>query len=585
VFAWTDEWHRAGHDVNDWDFGLVDRSREPKPALELARAAFAAAPFGTKDDWPRVSVIVCARNGARVIGDCISALRGLDYPDYETIVVDDGSSDRTAEIASVRGARVITTSGVGLSAARNIGIDASDGVIVAFCDDDCRPERDWLRYLVRTFSSGAHVGVGGPNLPPPAGVVGDSVAQAPGGPTHVLLSPTLAEHIPGCNMAFRRSALDAVGCFDPQFHTAGDDVDICWRLLDAGGTLGFSPAAMVWHEPRSTVRGYARQQLGYGRAEALLERKWPDRYNGVGHLDWSGATHGGRTRRSLWRSRWRVYHGPTGTSPFQSVYSRPVGTGALFPLAPERYFLLAALAVATLFQVVGQPVLPRVPGLGVPLAVLLLAACAASMVAQAMLWSTSLVLDRSLPRRRRLTLRVLVFWLCLLQPLTRMYGRTHQGLTPWRHRGPRTPAVPRSRTVSAWSESWMAPELWAERLANRLSGAGAQVLRGSDFDTWDLQVRVGPLAAARVRLAIEEHGEGRQMLRFKVWPRIHLEPMAGVAVVGTSAGYALTTHSLISGAMLAIAATWLGARIASQAAAASVLPTHLASKLPDRVRS
>ena len=95
----------------------------------------------------------------------------------------------------------------------------------------------------------------------------------------MLLSDREAEHIPGCNMAFRREALEAIGGFDPQFRVAGDDVDICWRLQDAGHRLGFSPAAVVWHRRRDSVRAYWRQQRGYGAAEALLERKWPDRYS------------------------------------------------------------------------------------------------------------------------------------------------------------------------------------------------------------------------------------------------------------------------------------------------------------------
>jgi hypothetical protein len=88
-----------------------------------------------------------------------------------------------------------------------------------------------------------------------------------------------AEHIPGCNMAFRTANLRAIGGFDPQFRTAGDDVDVCWRLQERGWTLGFNPAAVVWHHRRASLRAYWRQQVGYGRAEALLERKWPGKYS------------------------------------------------------------------------------------------------------------------------------------------------------------------------------------------------------------------------------------------------------------------------------------------------------------------
>src|SRR3954452_19539586 len=75
VFAWTDEWHRGGHDIDDWDFGLTDRARRAKPALEAVSRAFADAPFADAParTWPRVSVVVCTYNGARTLDECLAA--------------------------------------------------------------------------------------------------------------------------------------------------------------------------------------------------------------------------------------------------------------------------------------------------------------------------------------------------------------------------------------------------------------------------------------------------------------------------------------------------------------------------------
>src|SRR5207245_6930080 len=101
-----------------------------------------------------------------------------------------------------------------------------------------------------------------------------------------------AEHIPGCNMAFRKEALEAIGGFDPVFRTAGDDVDVCWRLRDRGGIIGYAPAAVVWHHRRKSIRKFWKQQVGYGKAEALLERKWPARYSSIGQLSWLGRIYG-----------------------------------------------------------------------------------------------------------------------------------------------------------------------------------------------------------------------------------------------------------------------------------------------------
>lgn len=147
------------------------------------------------------------------------------------------------------------------------------------------------------------------NLLPPHSKPGATcVAHSPGGPTHVLLSDRIAEHIPGCNMAFRHERLVAIGGFDAQFRVAGDDVDVCWRLQQRGWQPGFSPGAVVWHHRRSNVRAYWKQQRNYGIVESLLARKWPEKYNMAGHLTWRGRLYGPGVA-SLMGLRERVYHG------------------------------------------------------------------------------------------------------------------------------------------------------------------------------------------------------------------------------------------------------------------------------------
>src|SRR5204862_291020 len=158
-----------------------------------------------------------------------------------------------------------------------------------------------------------------------------------------------AEHIPGCNMAFRRSCLRAIGGFDPQFRVAGDDVDVCWRLQQHGWTLGFSPAAVVWHHRRNSVRTYLRQQKGYGKAEAMLERKWPEKYNVAGHLKWSGRVYGIPYVR--WRTG-RIYHGIWGLAPFQSLYEPAPTVMDALPMMPEWYLLVGLLGGARMFVAV-----------------------------------------------------------------------------------------------------------------------------------------------------------------------------------------------------------------------------------------
>ena len=345
VFSWTDEWHRGGFEIEDWDFGLTTRGRVPKPALRTVREAYSNIPLAAGSKWPSVSVVVCTHNGARTLEECLHHATRLDYPNFEVIVVDDGSTDDSAEIAERAGVRLIRLKNGGLSRARNIGWQASKSELVAYTDDDAYPDRHWLCYLAATFLRTDYSALGGPNIPPPDdGLVADAVGYAPGGPSHVLLDDTTAEHIPGCNMAFRRSHLAAVDGFDPQFRVAGDDVDLCWRLQERGWKLGFCPPAVVWHHRRGLISTYWKQQKGYGKAETLLERKWPDKYNVIGHPSWHGRVYG-PDAGPRFACVSRIYHGTWGMAPFQSLYQSPPDFLRSFPLMPEWILITALLGV------------------------------------------------------------------------------------------------------------------------------------------------------------------------------------------------------------------------------------------------
>ena len=135
-----------------------------------------------------------------------------------------------------------------------------------------------------------------------------------------MLDDEEAEHLPGCNLAVTCTAFDTIGGFDPQFHTAGDDVDFCWRLRDAGFRLGFVPGAFVWHRRRPTIGAFLRQQLGYGRAEHLLLAKHPARFSKRGDAKWQGFIYGGGPVRVMADSI--IYHGPMGAAGYQAITNR-----------------------------------------------------------------------------------------------------------------------------------------------------------------------------------------------------------------------------------------------------------------------
>jgi len=545
VFSWTDEWHRGGHDVVDWDFGLVDRERRPKPALAAIQNAFAGAPFSSARPWSRVSVVVCTHNGERTLPECLKRLSSLTYPDYEVIVVNDGSTDASGDIARAHDAILVETEHRGLSFARNAGIERASGEIVAFLDDDAYPDSDWLHYVAASLRANAHAGVGGPNIPPgDDGLVADCVALSPGAPIHVLISDREAEHVPGCNMAFRRSALEEIGGFDERFRVAGDDVDVCWRLQESGRTLGFSAGAVVMHRRRDSMRRYLRQQYGYGKAEALLERKWPSRYNRAGSSSWSGRIYDspamGTTRR-----RAMVRYGTWGSGLFQSIYEPAPGMLSNLLLMPEFLLLIAALGGISALGLLWAPLLFALPLFGAGVLASLWRALANG-------WRA----NRPVPGRpavETLLRRGVTATFFLLQPLARLAGRLRNGLSPWRRRLRPGAAWPRPRTVKVWSETWREPRARIQDLQDALAANGGFVRSGGPFDRWDLDLRAGPLGGVKIRTVVEEHGGGRQLMQAKIWPRVSAIGLIVALLLTLLSAYAMVGDQVGVGVVIGVA--------------------------------
>ena len=326
-------------------------------------------------------------------------------------------------------------------------------------------------------------------------------------------------------MAFRKSCLEAFGGFDPQFRVAGDDVDVCWRLQQRGWTLGFSPAAVVWHHRRNSVRAYLRQQNGYGKAEALLEKKWPGKYNAAGQLKWAGRVYGIPYVR--WRAG-RIYHGIWGLAPFQSLYEPGPGVIDSLLVMPEWYLLVAVLSVLSLLSLHWSPL---------KMSFLLLVLAVGGPLIQACRCAAHVSFAASTPTRAgRMKLRFLTACLHLLQPLARLSGRLRQGLTLWRTRVITGFAWPRPWLANIWSKRSLAVEERLESLEATLRTQGASPLRGGDYDHWDLEVRGGLLGSARMFVALEYHGDGRQLLRVRSWPRCSI---GGVALALLFAGLSI----------------------------------------------
>ena len=567
AFSWTDEWWRGGHPVTDWAFGLVDAERQPKPALAMVRDVYADAPFARDEQlaWPKVSVVVCAYNAADTIDDCLRSLDALTYPNAEVIVVNDGSRDATADrVRAYPRVRLVEVPNGGLSAARNIGLAHATGDIVAYTDADVRVDPDWLTYLVQPLLREDVVGAGGPNVVPADDPwVAQSVARAPGGPTHVMLDDRIAEHVPGCNMAFRREALLAVGGFNPVYLRAGDDVDICWRLQARGLRIGFAPSALVWHHHRASISAYWKQQVGYGEGETWLDAHHPEKFVG-GQMLWRGRIYSPLPFvRSL--SGHRINSGVWGTAAFPSVYRTDVHPAQFLPHSLGWMLISTVIALAGLLVGVFAESL-----LGLAIAMLGVLA-----------WSVTLGRCVAFARRSdigalgrlrwldRARMRGTIAWLHLIQPVARAYGRLrgmwsppssiapeHVTGMPWKVPVPSLRDVARSALLligggserAFWSDSWIGHTRMLTDLTGRLR-ASRPAPRIDVDDGWhadrDVSVGIGRWGWLHSRVLVEEHAEGRCLVRVAA----RLRPgfagavqslLLAAAVVGvTSAGIVL----------------------------------------------
>ena len=529
AFAWTDEWWRGGANVEDWSFGLVDADRRPKPALGAVSRVFAEAPFDPSEQqfWPRASVVVCAYNASATIDECLDSLERLIYPDLEIIVVNDGSTDDTGErVRRRRHVRLIEGPQGGLSHARNVGMHAATGEIVAYCDADVRVDPQWLQFLVQPLLDPSVVGSGGPNVVPADDPwMSQCVARAPGAPTHVLLTDRIAEHVPGCNMAFRREALLKVDGFNPIFVRAADDVDLCWRIQAACGPIGFAPAALVWHHHRSTIRAYWRQQVGYGEGEEWLRPAHPDKFAGRRIL-WQGLVYSPLPFiRSL--SGIRINGGVWGSAPFPSVYR--VSGHPLAYLPHTAWWQAGSLGLLVLGGALAAAGLD--PGMPI-----VAAGCAALAVTVLKCLVFAGISDiRSLrPIGRlpalpsQLVYRGAIALLHFIQPLARFHGRL-RGLL---HRplGAKPASSAPSHSVRDglrlltggsieerfWSEEWINRSAVLGRLVERLRLSRVATRFGADDGWWtdrDISIAVAPALSLDLRSMIEDHGGGKCLFR------------------------------------------------------------------------
>lgn len=230
-----------------------------------------------------VSIIIPARNEEKVIGACLSSLSRLKYPNYEVLIIDDGSTDRTADIArDYPFARVISIDGLGPSAARNRAVLESHGRWLAFTDADCIVSPDWLDFLMAVLDPEKDklIGVGGLQQPvdddPPFARLVHSFLLSLGFVSEYIRHDQNAvptDHNPTCNaLLLKKPVVEAGGFWEGLWPC--EDVEIDLRLRRSGYQLMFTPKAVVHHHRPDTWRSFARMMWNYGSGHAQLVKHY-----------------------------------------------------------------------------------------------------------------------------------------------------------------------------------------------------------------------------------------------------------------------------------------------------------------------
>jgi glycosyltransferase involved in cell wall biosynthesis len=493
---------------------------------------------------PKVSVVVCAYNAERTMRRCLESLRRLDYSNFEAIVVDDGSCDATPQIAAeFPEFRLLRQPNKGLSAARNAGMQAALGELIAYTDSDCVVDPHWLTFMVRSMNEGGFDSCGGPNYPPhEEGWIEGCVAAAPGAPCHVLIGDDRAEHLAGCNMVFRKAALEEIGGFDSQFTAAGDDVDICWRLTEAGYLLGYCPSAFVWHFRRNTIKAYYAQQRGYGKAEAALYFKYPERFNLLGQIRWKG-TIPGVARTMPGGGRLRVQWVRIGEQ-FQHLDEMPLSMLAVAPITAE--WSLAAATLTLLSLLFGVTMWP---------------AFAALLAGP--LWAAHYALRAPLEKcHRGAASRLLISWLAYSGSMARTGARYWRRLVARKcalldsgvRQKPTITWMQRSIRLSYWNSSYITREAMLENLRRLFRSHACPVVVDRGWNDFDLLIEANPWTRIQLRTAEEELG-GLE-LKTNVAARLGLSTGA---CAGIGACFFLAATASLFGPSIAAIALWITA--------------------------
>jgi glycosyltransferase involved in cell wall biosynthesis len=233
---------------------------------------------------PLISIIVPAKNAQETIKKCIDSLLNLDYPNYEVIIVNDGSNDATLKLLAEysQKIKIINNSlSLGPAQSRNIAAQIAKGEYLAFTDADCIVEKNWLKELRAGFTTYDIVSVGGRQEIPndetvfgrrislflkKVGFISDYMHR---GKTRIIL----VNHNASCNVIYRKDIFLRAGGFLEGLWP-GEDVEIDYRLRKKGYKLVFNPEAIVYHYRQKDLKSFIKMMYGYGLVQGFLVRKY-----------------------------------------------------------------------------------------------------------------------------------------------------------------------------------------------------------------------------------------------------------------------------------------------------------------------
>jgi len=237
----------------------------------------------------RFSVIVPAYQAEATIGKCVRALNEQTVPreHYEIIVVDDGSTDRTADVARQAGAdRVLTIPHGGPAAARNAGAEAARGEILLFTDADCEPFPDWIERMTAPFADPQVAGAKGVYRTRQRSLIARLVQLEYEFRYERMARLPSIDFIDTYAAAYRRAVFLREGGFPTDVPVPSvEDIDLSFRLAQAGYRLVFVPDARVWHTHPSTLKAYLARKARYSFWRGLIYLRHPEKRRGDTHTD------------------------------------------------------------------------------------------------------------------------------------------------------------------------------------------------------------------------------------------------------------------------------------------------------------